>query len=124
MTSAPAGVRADVWRRSCRLCGCTNDDCSGCISRTGEPCRWVEEDLCSACLEDTIFEAAARAAATTTARELLDCRCGAVLGHDEHEAVCPASLRSGHAERLMQAWLAGWRTRGRVARGRGGEAPA
>lgn len=36
----------DVAR--CRECGCTND-CSGCISRTGSPCSWVQADLCSAC---------------------------------------------------------------------------
>lgn len=34
---------------ACRVCGCTDNDCSGCIERTGEPCSWVEEDLCSAC---------------------------------------------------------------------------
>jgi hypothetical protein len=33
----------------CRVCGCTNADCSQCISRTGKPCHWVTEDLCSAC---------------------------------------------------------------------------
>ena len=33
----------------CRVCGCTDDDCSGCFMRTGEPCHWVEDDLCSAC---------------------------------------------------------------------------
>lgn len=33
----------------CRECGCTDDDCSGCIERTGQPCSWLEEDLCSAC---------------------------------------------------------------------------
>lgn len=33
----------------CRVCGCTDDDCSGCIERTGEPCHWVEADLCSVC---------------------------------------------------------------------------
>ncbi len=32
------------------MCGCTDDDCSGCIERTGTPCYWVEVDLCSACL--------------------------------------------------------------------------
>lgn len=35
--------------RRCRVCGCTDDDCSGCIERTGNPCHWIEEDLCSAC---------------------------------------------------------------------------
>ena len=33
----------------CRVCGCTDVDCSGCVERTGEPCSWVEADLCSAC---------------------------------------------------------------------------
>ena len=35
--------------RSCRICGCTEDDCSGCVRRTGRPCYWIEADLCSAC---------------------------------------------------------------------------
>lgn len=33
----------------CRRCGCTDSDCRDCIQRTGEPCSWVEHDLCSAC---------------------------------------------------------------------------
>jgi hypothetical protein len=37
--------------RQCRVCGCTDDDCRQCIERTGEPCRWVSPDLCSACAE-------------------------------------------------------------------------
>jgi hypothetical protein len=36
--------------RRCRICGCT--DCSPCIEKTGEPCYWVEADLCSACVEE------------------------------------------------------------------------
>ena len=42
----------------CRVCGCTDDDCSGCIERTGHPCSWVEEDLCSACktIVDAVLE--------------------------------------------------------------------
>lgn len=39
--------------RKCRVCGCTDDDCSGCIERTGERCYWVSENLCSACVEIT-----------------------------------------------------------------------
>ena len=38
-------------RAACRRCGCTEDDCSSCIAKTGEPCHWVEDDLCSACQE-------------------------------------------------------------------------
>jgi hypothetical protein len=36
--------------RTCRVCGCTDYNCAVCIERTGEPCHWAEEDLCSACL--------------------------------------------------------------------------
>lgn len=38
--------------RRCRVCGCTDEDCSGCMQRTGKPCHWVGEDLCSACAEN------------------------------------------------------------------------
>jgi hypothetical protein len=37
-------------KRSCRVCGCTEEDCSGCVERTGQPCWWAEPDLCSACV--------------------------------------------------------------------------
>lgn len=36
--------------RACRVCGCTEADCSACVALTGAPCHWVEHDLCSACL--------------------------------------------------------------------------
>lgn len=50
----------------CRICGCTDDDCSGCIERTGTPCHWVEPDLCSACAqEDHERRFALRALAST-----------------------------------------------------------
>lgn len=42
---------ANTTLRRCRVCGCTDDDCSQCIEKTGEPCHWVEADLCSACAE-------------------------------------------------------------------------
>ncbi|WP_417365961.1 hypothetical protein [Flavobacterium beibuense] len=35
---------------SCRVCGCTDKNCTGCIERTGDSCYWVENDLCSACV--------------------------------------------------------------------------
>ena len=38
--------------RKCQVCGCTDNDCSRCIERTGYACYWVEDDLCSACVED------------------------------------------------------------------------
>lgn len=35
----------------CAECGCTDDDCSQCIEKTGAPCYWAndEKTLCSAC---------------------------------------------------------------------------
>ncbi|HUW31508.1 MAG TPA: hypothetical protein VM223_07830 [Planctomycetota bacterium] len=39
--------------QTCRVCGCTDDNCRGCIERTGGPCHWVEVDLCSACAGET-----------------------------------------------------------------------
>jgi hypothetical protein len=44
----------------CRVCKCTDDDCSQCIAKTGEPCAWVEPDLCSACDTDAAAELRAR----------------------------------------------------------------
>ena len=37
----------------CAVCGCTDEDCYGCYERTGQPCYWIEEDLCSACVADS-----------------------------------------------------------------------
>lgn len=32
----------------CRVCGCTDD--KACLDENGEPCWWVQEDLCSHCV--------------------------------------------------------------------------
>lgn len=37
--------------RKCRVCGCTEENCTQCIEKTGGPCYWIEDDLCSACVE-------------------------------------------------------------------------
>lgn len=53
--ATPAEVSAIVREfrpnaeRVCRVCGCTDDNCIQCVRKTGRPCHWVEEDLCSAC---------------------------------------------------------------------------
>jgi hypothetical protein len=44
--------------RQCRVCGCTDDDCTECIRRTGRPCVWVAGNLCSACQPVKELEAA------------------------------------------------------------------
>lgn len=40
--------------QTCRVCGCTDNDCRQCIEKTGYPCMWVEKDLCSACEDKTV----------------------------------------------------------------------
>lgn len=40
---------SELPMRECRVCGCTEEDCTGCVVKTGQPCFWVEDDLCSAC---------------------------------------------------------------------------
>lgn len=35
--------------QTCRICGCVDENCEGCINRTGMPCHWIATDLCSAC---------------------------------------------------------------------------
>jgi hypothetical protein len=46
---AIAEVLSGITHRHCHVCGCSEEDCSRCMERTGEPCVWVEPDLCSAC---------------------------------------------------------------------------
>jgi hypothetical protein len=51
--SARADARSVNFQSGiCRKCGCTDLDCSGCVKRTGFPCRWANAShtLCSACV--------------------------------------------------------------------------
>jgi PRTRC genetic system protein E len=41
-----------ITERKCRVCGCTQDDCHRCVVKTGSPCYWVEDNLCSACVNE------------------------------------------------------------------------
>lgn len=38
--------------QTCKVCGCTDYDCRQCIEKTGKPCYWFEDNLCSACAEN------------------------------------------------------------------------
>jgi ParB/RepB/Spo0J family partition protein len=49
---AKAKEKVAKRKRKCRVCGCTDDDCSQCVATSGEPCHWVEDDLCSACADE------------------------------------------------------------------------
>lgn len=42
-------VNPSKTSQACRVCKCTEDDCSQCIEKIGKPCWWIEPDLCSAC---------------------------------------------------------------------------
>lgn len=44
-----AKKKKSITVRTCRVCGCTDQDCRQCIQKTGSPCYWVGADLCSAC---------------------------------------------------------------------------
>lgn len=44
-----AALEESQEERSCRVCGCTEENCKRCIEETELPCHWIEEDLCSAC---------------------------------------------------------------------------
>lgn len=35
--------------QQCRVCGCSDYNRAECIKITGEPCSWIEKDLCSRC---------------------------------------------------------------------------
>lgn len=50
---AQAVTQTKADNRRCRVCGCTGKDCRQCIKKTGAPCTWVEDDLCSACVPAT-----------------------------------------------------------------------
>ena len=41
---------SDDAQRKCRVCACTEENCQGCVERTGAPCKWAEPDLCTACV--------------------------------------------------------------------------
>jgi DnaK suppressor protein len=52
--------------RTCRVCGCTDNNCQQCVEKTGSACHWVEQDLCSACMEEPEIEVKDQRASTVT----------------------------------------------------------
>lgn len=41
--------RLQIGIQCCKVCGCTDRDCSQCIEASGVPCHWVAPRLCSRC---------------------------------------------------------------------------
>jgi len=45
----------EAGAQRCRVCGCTDEDCSDCVEATGTPCHWIPElanddgPICSRC---------------------------------------------------------------------------
>ena len=83
----------------CRVCGCTAVDCSGCYERTGQPCFWVDPDLCSACTGRThdtgelgAWDIEDEWCETCHNLGFIDCRCGGDLCVccNNGEIPCPA----------------------------------
>jgi hypothetical protein len=91
------GLRIIAWWNSrhvrygrCRVCGCTDDDCSSCVLATGESCWWVDEShtLCSRCVDHLAPAPACNATRSIAGR---DC--------DDVFAGCsPLNARSGNAD--------------------------
>ena len=64
--------RANLLRageRYCRVCTCTNEE--PCCDEGGEPCAWVEPNLCSSC-QDAIERCSANPDAEKQLREACD----------------------------------------------------
>lgn len=72
-----------VPRPTCRGCGCTDEDCSQCVERTGTPCHWVEPDLCSACAAEQLV-AGVLARGTQTEGEPECVVCEQIADHRVH----------------------------------------
>jgi hypothetical protein len=34
---------------TCKYCGCEDHDCRNCVEKTGAPCFWYDENVCSTC---------------------------------------------------------------------------
>jgi hypothetical protein len=59
-TTGDGAIEVQPIYDACRECGCTEDDCSQCVEKTGEPCYWVEPGLCSACVPSSPSRTSAR----------------------------------------------------------------
>jgi len=67
-------------KRKCRVCGCTDGDCRQCVEKTGIPCHWVEEDLCSACKTTVVSFTSIKGGTGKTNITILIAKCLAAAG--------------------------------------------
>jgi len=67
-------------KKKCRVCGCTEDNCQQCVEKTGMPCHWVEDDLCSACKTTVISFTSIKGGTGKTHIAILLAKCLAAAG--------------------------------------------
>jgi len=66
--------------RKCRICGCTDGNCRQCVEKTGKPCHWVAEDLCSACKTTVVSLASIKGGTGKTNIAIFIAKCLAAAG--------------------------------------------
>jgi chromosome partitioning protein len=67
-------------KKKCRVCGCTEGDCRQCVEKTGIPCHWVEDNLCSACKTTVISFTSIKGGTGKTHITILLAKCLAAAG--------------------------------------------
>lgn len=93
--------------QKCRGCGCTEANCSGCVAKTGEPCFWVQPDLCSACAPPAELEEAAVEVVSAQLREALK---ESFIGEENMTPEAKAKMLAVVKERLAEAGGIAWVT--------------
>jgi chromosome partitioning protein len=66
--------------RKCRVCGCTDGDCRQCVEKTGKPCFWIADDLCSACKTTVVSLVSIKGGVGKTNIVILLAKCMAAAG--------------------------------------------
>jgi chromosome partitioning protein len=67
-------------KKKCRVCGCTEDNCQQCVEKTGIPCHWVEDDLCSACKTIVVAFISSKGGVGKTGIVINEAKCLAAAG--------------------------------------------
>ena len=94
----PAGLVLG-WHGRCRLCGCSDADCRGCVEVIGRPCSWVAREICSACAP---MELTPKGVAELGSLERViryGCKLDAPPGKAEHASYSHGFGEFGHAIR-------------------------
>ena len=94
------------WKENsyeCRVCGCIDEDCSGCIDETGYACHWVEDDLCSRCAGKPIPWRGDRL--LEDAEPLTEEKLKGFIEELKNEDSAPRLKRLEHGNRSGKSWM-------------------